>query len=131
MIYRLLGIWVYSSIYKHLNDLGEIGSFMVRISGFDKGFVWKEFSFLFIKKIHLLVSHQKEKRKKRIFVGGIYHYSGSGSYYHLFMFTSHQMIKLLFYSLWQPVGLGKIAKLINAGKIDSSELITMKTLKVC
>lgn len=30
----------------------------------------------------------------------------------------------------QPVGLGKIAKLINAGKIDSSELITMKTLKV-
>ncbi|GFY91211.1 ribosomal protein L18e/L15 superfamily protein [Actinidia rufa] len=28
-----------------------------------------------------------------------------------------------------PVGLGKIAKLINAGKIDSSELITMKTLK--
>jgi len=31
---------------------------------------------------------------------------------------------------WQPVGLGKIAKLINAGKIDSSELITMKTLKV-
>lgn len=41
------------------------------------------------------------------------------------------MIKSLFYSLWQPVGLGKIAKLINAGKIDSSELITMKTLKVC
>lgn len=33
-------------------------------------------------------------------------------------------------SLWQPVGLGKIATLINAGKIDSSELITMKTLKV-
>ncbi|GER54494.1 50S ribosomal protein L15 [Striga asiatica] len=32
-------------------------------------------------------------------------------------------------SLLQPVGLGKIAKLINAGKIDSSELITMKTLK--
>ncbi|KAG1327953.1 Mitochondrial/chloroplast ribosomal protein L15/L10 [Cocos nucifera] len=31
---------------------------------------------------------------------------------------------------FQPVGLGKIAKLINAGKIDSSELITMKTLKV-
>ncbi|KAG6403728.1 hypothetical protein SASPL_135956 [Salvia splendens] len=30
-----------------------------------------------------------------------------------------------------PVGLGKIAKLINAGKIDSSELITMKTLKDC
>lgn len=30
----------------------------------------------------------------------------------------------------QPCGLGKIAKLINAGKIDSSELITMKTLKV-
>lgn len=29
------------------------------------------------------------------------------------------------------MGLGKIAKLINAGKIDSSELITMKTLKVC
>ncbi|KAK6149042.1 hypothetical protein DH2020_016567 [Rehmannia glutinosa] len=29
----------------------------------------------------------------------------------------------------RPVGLGKIAKLINAGKIDSSELITMKTLK--
>ncbi|KAG0482973.1 hypothetical protein HPP92_011057 [Vanilla planifolia] len=28
-----------------------------------------------------------------------------------------------------PVGLGKVAKLINAGKIDSSELITMKTLK--
>ena len=36
-----------------------------------------------------------------------------------------------FFFLWQPVGLGKIAKLINAGKIDSSELITMKTLKVC
>lgn len=34
-------------------------------------------------------------------------------------------------STLQPVGLGKIAKLINAGKIDSSELITMKTLKVC
>ncbi|CAA2978762.1 50S ribosomal L15 [Olea europaea subsp. europaea] len=32
---------------------------------------------------------------------------------------------------FQPVGLGKIAKLINAGKIDSSELITMKTLKAC
>ncbi|MED6205674.1 hypothetical protein PIB30_019973 [Stylosanthes scabra] len=30
---------------------------------------------------------------------------------------------------FQPVGLGKIAWLINAGKIDSSELITMKTLK--
>ncbi|XP_010241718.1 PREDICTED: uncharacterized protein LOC104586246 [Nelumbo nucifera] len=30
---------------------------------------------------------------------------------------------------FQPVGLGKIANLINAGKIDSSELITMKTLK--
>lgn len=30
---------------------------------------------------------------------------------------------------FQPVGLGKIAKLINKGKIDSSELITMKTLK--
>ncbi|KAL2528167.1 Ribosomal protein L18e/L15 superfamily protein [Forsythia ovata] len=30
---------------------------------------------------------------------------------------------------FQPVGLGKIGKLINAGKIDSSELITMKTLK--
>ncbi|TVU21307.1 hypothetical protein EJB05_30935 [Eragrostis curvula] len=30
---------------------------------------------------------------------------------------------------FQPCGLGKIAKLINAGKIDSSELITMKTLK--
>lgn len=30
----------------------------------------------------------------------------------------------------QPVGLGKIAKLINAGKIDSHELITMKVLKV-
>ncbi|GAB4847713.1 hypothetical protein Ancab_026775 [Ancistrocladus abbreviatus] len=30
---------------------------------------------------------------------------------------------------FQPVGLGKISKLINAGKIDSSELITMKTLK--
>ena len=30
----------------------------------------------------------------------------------------------------QPVGLGKIAKLINAGEIDSHELITMKTLKV-
>ncbi|XP_070673914.1 uncharacterized mitochondrial protein AtMg00810-like [Malus domestica] len=29
----------------------------------------------------------------------------------------------------KPVGLGKIATLINAGKIDSSELITMKTLK--
>ena len=32
--------------------------------------------------------------------------------------------------LMQPVGLGKIAKLINAGQIDSHELITMKTLKV-
>lgn len=73
----------------------------------------------------------KKEKKKKIFVGGIYHYSGSGSYYHIFIFTSHQMIKSLFYSLWQPVGLGKIAKLINAGKIDSSELITMKTLKVC
>ncbi|KAJ6779195.1 50S RIBOSOMAL PROTEIN L15 [Salix koriyanagi] len=30
---------------------------------------------------------------------------------------------------FQPVGLGKIARLINAGKIDSHELITMKTLK--
>lgn len=30
----------------------------------------------------------------------------------------------------QPVGLGKIAKLINEGQIDSHELITMKTLKV-
>ncbi|KAK8921907.1 hypothetical protein KSP39_PZI020230 [Platanthera zijinensis] len=30
---------------------------------------------------------------------------------------------------FQPVGLGKIARLINAGRIDSSELITMKTLK--
>lgn len=30
---------------------------------------------------------------------------------------------------FQPVGLGKIARLINAGKIDSGELITMKTLK--
>ncbi|KAG0480490.1 hypothetical protein HPP92_011348 [Vanilla planifolia] len=30
---------------------------------------------------------------------------------------------------FKPVGLGKVAKLINAGKIDSSELITMKTLK--
>ncbi|KAK1300255.1 hypothetical protein QJS10_CPB13g01422 [Acorus calamus] len=30
---------------------------------------------------------------------------------------------------FQPVGLGKIAKLINEGIIDSSELITMKTLK--
>ncbi|KAL4189730.1 hypothetical protein AMTRI_Chr08g208580 [Amborella trichopoda] len=30
---------------------------------------------------------------------------------------------------FQPVGLGKIAKLINEGRIDSSELITMKTLK--
>uniref|UniRef100_A0A1J3DJQ7 50S ribosomal protein L15 n=1 Tax=Noccaea caerulescens TaxID=107243 RepID=A0A1J3DJQ7_NOCCA len=30
---------------------------------------------------------------------------------------------------FQPVGLGKIAKLINAGKIDSHELITMKVLK--
>ncbi|XP_047341867.1 50S ribosomal protein L15-like [Impatiens glandulifera] len=30
---------------------------------------------------------------------------------------------------FQPVGLGKVAALINAGKIDSSELITMKTLK--
>ncbi|KAK9053683.1 hypothetical protein SSX86_024757 [Deinandra increscens subsp. villosa] len=29
----------------------------------------------------------------------------------------------------KPIGLGKIARLINAGKIDSSELITMKTLK--
>jgi large subunit ribosomal protein L15 len=32
--------------------------------------------------------------------------------------------------LLQPIGLGKIATFINAGKIDSSELITMKTLKV-
>eukprot|EP01018_Ginkgo_biloba_P001574 Gb_40473 [translate_table: standard] len=30
---------------------------------------------------------------------------------------------------FQPVSLRKIAKLINAGRIDSSELITMKTLK--
>ncbi|KAE8696606.1 hypothetical protein F3Y22_tig00110654pilonHSYRG00010 [Hibiscus syriacus] len=30
----------------------------------------------------------------------------------------------------EPVGLGKIAKLINAGKIDSHELITLKTLKI-
>ncbi|WVZ13524.1 hypothetical protein V8G54_011090 [Vigna mungo] len=30
---------------------------------------------------------------------------------------------------FQPIGLGRIAKFINAGKIDSSELITMKTLK--
>ncbi|KAG4947473.1 hypothetical protein JHK87_043480 [Glycine soja] len=30
---------------------------------------------------------------------------------------------------FQPIGLGKIAKFINAGKIDSSELITMKILK--
>ncbi|CAL1379924.1 unnamed protein product [Linum trigynum] len=30
---------------------------------------------------------------------------------------------------FQPCGLGKIARLINAGKIDSHELITMKTLK--
>lgn len=30
---------------------------------------------------------------------------------------------------FQPIGLGKIATFINAGKIDSSELITMKTLK--
>ncbi|XP_074271209.1 uncharacterized protein LOC141595131 [Silene latifolia] len=30
---------------------------------------------------------------------------------------------------FQPCGLGKIAKLINMGMIDSSELITMKTLK--
>uniref|UniRef100_J3MS33 Large ribosomal subunit protein uL15/eL18 domain-containing protein n=1 Tax=Oryza brachyantha TaxID=4533 RepID=J3MS33_ORYBR len=30
---------------------------------------------------------------------------------------------------FQPCGLGKIAKLINSGNIDSSELITMKTLK--
>ncbi|KAF8404420.1 hypothetical protein HHK36_009305 [Tetracentron sinense] len=37
--------------------------------------------------------------------------------------------QILLFALWQPVGLGKIAKLINAGKIDSSELITMKTLK--
>ncbi|RZB66099.1 54S ribosomal protein L10, mitochondrial [Glycine soja] len=29
----------------------------------------------------------------------------------------------------KPIGLGKIAKFINAGKIDSSELITMKILK--
>lgn len=36
----------------------------------------------------------------------------------------------IIYLFLQPVGLGKIAKLINAGKIDSSELITMKTLKV-
>jgi hypothetical protein len=34
------------------------------------------------------------------------------------------------YLLLQPIGLGKIATFINAGKIDSSELITMKTLKV-
>ncbi|KAK7244423.1 hypothetical protein RIF29_39244 [Crotalaria pallida] len=32
-------------------------------------------------------------------------------------------------SVMEPVGLGKIARLINAGKIDSSELITMKTFK--
>ncbi|WZZ12552.1 hypothetical protein YC2023_105641 [Brassica napus] len=34
-----------------------------------------------------------------------------------------------FVRLGRPVGLGKIAKLINAGEIDSHELITMKTLK--
>ncbi|KAK2656027.1 hypothetical protein Ddye_009079 [Dipteronia dyeriana] len=37
--------------------------------------------------------------------------------------------KNLFSLTFQPVGLGKIAYLINAGKIDSHELITMKTLK--
>jgi hypothetical protein len=43
----------------------------------------------------------------------------------------HSLDHLLLWFLWQPVGLGKIARLINAGKIDSHELITMKTLKVC
>jgi len=38
-------------------------------------------------------------------------------------------LMLLIFLSDQPCGLGKIAKLINAGKIDSSELITMKTLK--
>lgn len=47
--------------------------------------------------------------------------------YHL---CFHSFSDIVCMSLWQPVGLGKIAKLINAGKIDSSELITMKTLKV-
>ena len=41
-----------------------------------------------------------------------------------------QYLMLLLFLSDQPCGLGKIAKLINAGKIDSSELITMKTLKV-
>lgn len=40
------------------------------------------------------------------------------------------LLIILLYLCWQPVGLGKIAKLINEGKIDSHELITMKTLKV-
>jgi large subunit ribosomal protein L15 len=38
--------------------------------------------------------------------------------------------KFVLFLLLQPIGLGKIATFINAGKIDSSELITMKTLKV-
>jgi hypothetical protein len=40
------------------------------------------------------------------------------------------ILKKKLYLLLQPIGLGKIATFINAGKIDSSELITMKTLKV-
>lgn len=39
-------------------------------------------------------------------------------------------VLMMNYICVQPVGLGKIAYLINAGKIDSHELITMKTLKV-
>lgn len=84
--------------------------------------------FLFIKKNSIFWFLTKEKEEKWNFVGQIYQNYGSGSYYHILMFTSHQMV--ITFLLWQPVGLGKIAKLINEGKIDSSELITMKTLKV-
>ena len=48
----------------------------------------------------------------------------------LFELSGMTYLMLLIYLSDQPCGLGKIAKLINAGKIDSSELITMKTLKV-
>jgi len=45
---------------------------------------------------------------------------------HMYCYIQNFVLFLLL----QPIGLGKIATFINAGKIDSSELITMKTLKV-
>lgn len=51
--------------------------------------------------------------------------------FYFFLLNCLLSYKFFLMSLSQPIGLGKIAKLINMGKIDSSELITMKTLKVC